>query len=245
MAWGKAIPAWHGAVLDTSATPATPATRLQAALDLLIHLNDTYALDGGAPPSFAGVLWCLGWRDRPGPGGCPKSRPTSILARRFKAGDLERLARSRCAAADALSRLTGGRAATSAPARGVVGSGAAPTPCSATTPAAPPAVSKSVIDLSQSDDEQAPQSAAVAVAGPDDCIFLGTSPAKASAAAATEAAPPPETAPPPSTAPPPPLTAPPSTPRDDRPRGGDRPAKRQGTLWHFLNKQSADELANL
>ena len=42
MAWGKAIPAWHGAVLSQE---ATPATRLQAALDLLVRLNDTYALD--------------------------------------------------------------------------------------------------------------------------------------------------------------------------------------------------------
>ena len=31
MAWGKAIPAWHGAVLNGQ--EATPATRLQAALD--------------------------------------------------------------------------------------------------------------------------------------------------------------------------------------------------------------------
>ena len=61
MAWGKAIPAWHGAVLNGQ--EATPATRLQAALDLLVRLNDTYALDGGAPPSYGGLLWCLGWRD--------------------------------------------------------------------------------------------------------------------------------------------------------------------------------------
>jgi hypothetical protein len=94
MAWGKAIPAWHGAVL--SGQEATPATRLQAALDLLVRLNDTYALDGGAPPSYGGLLWCLGWRDRPGAGGCPKPRPTSVIGRRgVKPGDLERLARVR------------------------------------------------------------------------------------------------------------------------------------------------------
>ena len=61
MAWGKAIPAWHGAAL--SGQEATPATRLQAALDLLVRLNDTYALDGGSPPSYGGLLWCLGWCD--------------------------------------------------------------------------------------------------------------------------------------------------------------------------------------
>ena len=94
MAWGKAIPAWHGAVL--SGQEATPATRLQAALDLLVRLNDTYALDGGAPPSYGGLLWCLGWRDRPGAGGCPKPRPTSVIGRRgVQPGDLERLARVR------------------------------------------------------------------------------------------------------------------------------------------------------
>ncbi|CAH0370169.1 unnamed protein product [Pelagomonas calceolata] len=94
MAWGKAIPAWHGAVLNGQ--EATPATRLQAALDLLVRLNDTYALDGGAPPSYGGLLWCLGWRDRPGAGGCPKLRPTSVIGRRgVKPGDLERLARVR------------------------------------------------------------------------------------------------------------------------------------------------------
>ena len=94
MAWGKAIPAWHGAVLAPSADTNAGA-RLQAALDLLVRLNDTYALDGGAPPSYGGLLWCLGWRDRPGSGGRPKPRPTSVMARRIKPGDLERLARAR------------------------------------------------------------------------------------------------------------------------------------------------------
>ncbi|EOD36146.1 hypothetical protein EMIHUDRAFT_226719 [Emiliania huxleyi CCMP1516] len=55
MAWGKAVPAWWEA----------------AAGELLIHLNDSFALDGGAPPSYGGLLWCLGWRDKPGPGGAP------------------------------------------------------------------------------------------------------------------------------------------------------------------------------
>ena len=108
MAWGKAIPAWHAASLrggdqsrsplppTVSRTPSSAAARLQAALDMLIRLNDRFALDGGAPPSYAGLLWCLGWRDRPGSGGCPTRRPTSVMASRIKPGDLEKRARQRC-----------------------------------------------------------------------------------------------------------------------------------------------------
>lgn len=51
MTWGKAIPQW-------TASP-------QDALDTLIELNDRYALDGGDPSSYAGLLWCLGLFDRP------------------------------------------------------------------------------------------------------------------------------------------------------------------------------------
>ena len=83
MAWGKAIPKW------------TATGDLQDALDLLIRLNDKYALDGGAPPSYGGLLWCLGWRDRPGSGGRPKARPTSVMAKKFKPGDLVRRARAK------------------------------------------------------------------------------------------------------------------------------------------------------
>ena len=113
MAWGKAIPAWHGATLQSAANsanaagagadaaassprPVSLALRLQAALDLLIQLNDKFALDGGAPPSYGGLLWCLGWRDRPGEHGCPTLRPTSVMASRIRPGDLERKARTRC-----------------------------------------------------------------------------------------------------------------------------------------------------
>ena len=93
MAWGKAVPGWHAAALPADAAVAagapSAAVRLQAALDLLVRLNDRFALDGGAPPSYGGVLWCLGWRDRPGPDGCPTARPTTVLARRFRPGQLE------------------------------------------------------------------------------------------------------------------------------------------------------------
>ena len=51
MTWGKAIPLW-------TASP-------EEALGTLIELNDRYALDGGDPSSYAGLLWCLGLFDRP------------------------------------------------------------------------------------------------------------------------------------------------------------------------------------
>jgi predicted NAD/FAD-dependent oxidoreductase len=50
MTWGKAIPAWC----------ATP----ESALTTLIELNNRYALDGGDPASYGGLLWCLGLFDR-------------------------------------------------------------------------------------------------------------------------------------------------------------------------------------
>ena len=80
MAWEKAIPAWHEATLGSGGQAPTEPQWLQAALHLLVRLNDEFALDGGAPPSYSGLMWCLGWGDRPGSGGCPKPRPTSVMA---------------------------------------------------------------------------------------------------------------------------------------------------------------------
>ncbi len=51
MLWGKKILEW-------SATP-------QAALELLTHLNNKYALDGRDPNSYSGIAWVLGRYDRP------------------------------------------------------------------------------------------------------------------------------------------------------------------------------------
>ncbi len=51
MYWGKKILEW-------SATP-------QEALDVMIHLNDRYALDGRDPNGYTNILWCLGLHDRP------------------------------------------------------------------------------------------------------------------------------------------------------------------------------------
>ncbi len=51
MLWGKKILEW-------SASP-------EAALEVMIELNDKWALDGRDPNSYSGILWCLGRYDRP------------------------------------------------------------------------------------------------------------------------------------------------------------------------------------
>ena len=40
----------------------SPSAR--AALEVMIELNDKYALDGRDPNSYSGILWCLGRYDR-------------------------------------------------------------------------------------------------------------------------------------------------------------------------------------
>jgi deoxyribodipyrimidine photo-lyase len=51
MLWGKKILEW-------SETP-------EKALEILIELNNRYAVDGRDPNSYSGVFWCLGRYDRP------------------------------------------------------------------------------------------------------------------------------------------------------------------------------------
>jgi deoxyribodipyrimidine photo-lyase len=51
MLWGKKILEW-------SRTP-------EVALDIMIHLNNKYALDGRDPNSYTGIFWVLGRYDRP------------------------------------------------------------------------------------------------------------------------------------------------------------------------------------
>jgi deoxyribodipyrimidine photo-lyase len=51
MLWGKKILEW-------SRSP-------QGAVDVLIHLNNKYGLDGRDPNSYSGIFWCLGRYDRP------------------------------------------------------------------------------------------------------------------------------------------------------------------------------------
>lgn len=46
MGWGQAVLKW-------TCSP-------EEALDVLVELNNRFALDGHAPPSFAGILWCFG-----------------------------------------------------------------------------------------------------------------------------------------------------------------------------------------
>jgi deoxyribodipyrimidine photo-lyase len=51
MLWGKKILEW-------SASP-------RRALATMIELNNRYAVDGGDPSSYGGILWTLGLFDRP------------------------------------------------------------------------------------------------------------------------------------------------------------------------------------
>ncbi|WP_305043656.1 deoxyribodipyrimidine photolyase [Geoalkalibacter sp.] len=53
MLWGKKILEWSRAP--------------RAALDIMIELNNKYALDGRDPNSYSGIFWCLGRYDRPWP----------------------------------------------------------------------------------------------------------------------------------------------------------------------------------
>ena len=53
MTWGKTLVEWQKA-----------AGSVDLVLHHLAYLNDRYALDGLSPPSYAGLLWCLGWGQR-------------------------------------------------------------------------------------------------------------------------------------------------------------------------------------
>lgn len=54
MTWGKTVVHWQ-----------KYNSSVDELLQQLIYLNDRYALDGLSPPSYAGLLWCLGWGDNP------------------------------------------------------------------------------------------------------------------------------------------------------------------------------------
>ena len=51
MLWGKKLIEWQ--------------RTYEMAFELLVHLNNKYALDGRDPNSYAGILWCFGKHDRP------------------------------------------------------------------------------------------------------------------------------------------------------------------------------------
>jgi deoxyribodipyrimidine photo-lyase len=72
MLWGKKILEWSPTARD--------------ALDIMIELNDRYAVDGRDPNSYSGIFWCLGrydrgWPERPIFG---KVRPMSSKSTRRK-----------------------------------------------------------------------------------------------------------------------------------------------------------------
>jgi deoxyribodipyrimidine photo-lyase len=48
---------WGGKILEWSASP-------QEALEVMIHLNNKYAVDGRDPNSYSGIFWTLGRYDR-------------------------------------------------------------------------------------------------------------------------------------------------------------------------------------
>jgi deoxyribodipyrimidine photo-lyase len=50
MLWGKKILEWSDSPRE--------------ALEVMIHLNDSLALDGSDPNSYSGIFWCLGRYDR-------------------------------------------------------------------------------------------------------------------------------------------------------------------------------------
>lgn len=55
MTWGKTMVHWQAKV-------ALPEDLLWQ----VCSINDRFALDGLSPPSYAGLLWCFGWGDKPG-----------------------------------------------------------------------------------------------------------------------------------------------------------------------------------
>lgn len=93
MTWGKTIVHWarQGApfICHTSAKPdddknidTSSISVAGQVLSILCYLNDRFALDGASPPSYAGILWCLGWTDKPGPNGMISQK----LASQYRVG---------------------------------------------------------------------------------------------------------------------------------------------------------------
>ena len=68
MTWGKTVVEWG---VDNDAVDLS-ASRI--VLKTLCYLNDRYALDGLSPPSYGGLLWCMGWTDKPN-NGCVSLKP--------------------------------------------------------------------------------------------------------------------------------------------------------------------------
>lgn len=75
MLWGKKVIEWQ--------------RTYEMAFELLVHLNNKYALDGRDPNSYAGILWCFGKHDRPWFEreifGVMRYMSSKSMARKFKA----------------------------------------------------------------------------------------------------------------------------------------------------------------
>uniref|UniRef100_A0A7S4MBH8 Photolyase/cryptochrome alpha/beta domain-containing protein n=1 Tax=Odontella aurita TaxID=265563 RepID=A0A7S4MBH8_9STRA len=61
MTWGKTVVHWGKTHWHDGSAGAAAARILRT----LCYLNDRFALDGLSPPSYAGLLWCMGWSDKP------------------------------------------------------------------------------------------------------------------------------------------------------------------------------------
>lgn len=78
MLWGKRVIEWQ--------------QTYEMAFELLVHLNNKYALDGRDPNSYAGILWCFGKHDRAwGPEreifGTLRFMSSKSMGRKFRAKD--------------------------------------------------------------------------------------------------------------------------------------------------------------
>jgi hypothetical protein len=71
MTWGKTVVHWQASIVSP-----------EDVIWQLCCLNDRFALDGLSPPSYAGILWCFGWCDKPGSGGSVSTK----WAHRYRTG---------------------------------------------------------------------------------------------------------------------------------------------------------------
>ena len=99
MTWGKMLVHWihcsnsnnlHSLGDSGGGGGNDPISNL---LHVLCYLNDRFALDGLSPPSYAGLLWCIGWSDKPNSKGeISTKRRYKYSASRFR--DAERILRN-------------------------------------------------------------------------------------------------------------------------------------------------------
>lgn len=78
MTWGKTMVYWQKNGLE-----------INDLLEQICYLNDRFALDGLSPPSYAGLLWCLGWGDKPKDGSGAISEKWASAYRTGPAGFVE------------------------------------------------------------------------------------------------------------------------------------------------------------